>query len=169
VFPNEKERSVITKLLCKMTGILALSLAVSAAASAQYGGNPTMGGGTPTTGNSTNYGYGSNTGKAIGIGVGAAAAAVGVALLVRHHHKAQSSETSLVGCTQSLMNGLSLTSDNDHLTYTLLPGKGDLQPGERVELKGTVAKDQGGSPTFRVRQVVTNYGACGATSAANLK
>jgi hypothetical protein len=161
---------MITKLLCKISGILALSLAVAATASAQYGGNPnpTMGGGgTGTTGNSTNYGYGSNTGKAVGIGVGVAAAAVGVALLVRHHHKTQSSEVSLVGCTQTLMNGLSLTSENDHLTYTLLSGKGDLQPGERVELKGVVAKDEGGSPTFRVRQVVNNYGTCGATSAAN--
>lgn len=159
---------MITKLFCRITGILALSLAVAATASAQYGGNPGMGAGTPTTGNSTSYGYGSNTGKAVGIGVGVAAAAVGVALLVHHHHKAQNSEVSLVGCTQSLMNGLSLTSENDHLTYTLLSSKADLQPGERVELKGVVAKDQAGSPTFRVRQVVNNYGTCGATSAANV-
>jgi hypothetical protein len=162
---------MITKLFCKIAGIAALSLAVAATASAQYGGNPSpgMGTGTPTSGNSTNYGYGSNTGKAVGIGVGVAAAAVGVALLIRHHHKTQNSEVSVVGCTQTLMNGLSLTSENDHLTYTLLSSKGDLQAGERVELKGIVAKDQGGSPTFRVRQVVTNYGTCGATSAANAK
>ena len=160
---------MITKLLCKITGIAALSLAVAATASAQYGGSPGMGTGTSTstTGSSTNYGYGSNTGKAVGIGVGVAAAAVATVLIIRHHHKTQNSEVSLVGCTQTLMNGLSLTSENDHLTYTLLSGKGDLQAGERVELKGIVAKDQAGSPTFRVRQVVSNYGTCGATSAAN--
>ena len=157
---------MIAKLLCRITGILALSLAVVATASAQYGGNPGMGGATTTTGTSNSYG--SSTGKAVGIGVGVAAAAVAVVLLVHHHHKAQSSEVSLVGCTQMLMNGLTLTNENDHLTYTLLSTKGDLQPGEMVELKGVVAKDQSANRTFQVREVVTHYGTCGSTSAANV-
>jgi hypothetical protein len=161
---------MIAKLLCRITGILALSLAVVATASAQYGGgNPGMGGGAPTSaGTSSSSGYGSNTGKAVGIGVGvAAAAAVTTALLIHHHHKAQKSEVSLVGCTQTLMNGLSLTNENDHLTYTLLSAKGNLQPGEMVQLKGVV-KDQPGNRTFQVHEVVTHYGTCGATSAANV-
>jgi hypothetical protein len=61
---------------------------------------------------------------------------------------------------------LSLTNENDRLTYTLLAPKGDLQAGERVELKGTVAKDEAGAHMFRVREVVTNYGTCKSMSAA---
>lgn len=158
---------MIAKSLCRIAGLLGLSLAVAATASAQYGGNPGMGGTSGSTTSGSSSGYGSSTGKAVGIGVGvAAAAAVGVALLVHHHHKAQSSVVSLVGCTQTLMNGLSLTNENDHLTYTLLSSKSDLQPGEMVNLKGVVVKDEVGARAFRVREVVTNYGACGATSAA---
>jgi hypothetical protein len=131
---------MIAKLICRISGILALSLAVATMASAQYGGSPGMGGGGGTTTPGNSNSYGSNTG---------------------------SSTVSLVGCTRTLMNGLSLTDENDNLTYTLLSSKGDLRPGEKVELKGVVAKDQSGSRTFRVREAVTDYGTCGSTSAAN--
>jgi hypothetical protein len=163
---------MIAESLCRIAGVLALSLAVAATASAKYGGNPGMGGGTSggttTAASSNSYGYGSSTGKAVGSGVGVAAATVGVALLVRHHHKAQSSEVSLTGCTHTLMNGLSVTDENDHLTYTLLGTKSDLQAGELVELKGTVGEDEAGARMFRVREVVTNHGACGAMLAAHV-
>jgi hypothetical protein len=160
---------MIAKLICRISGILALSLAVATMASAQYGGSPGMGGGGGTTTPGNSNSYGSNTGRNVGIAVGVPAAAVGTVLLIRHHHhKAQSSTVSLVGCTRTLMNGLSLTDENDNLTYTLLSSKGDLRPGEKVELKGVVAKDQSGSRTFRVREAVTDYGTCGSTSAANV-
>jgi hypothetical protein len=117
-----------------------------------------MGGGT---GNTPNRSYGS--GKAIGIGVGAAAgAAVGIALLVRHHHKA-SSEALLIGCAQPASNGINLKSDGDGETYLLVSNGKQIQPGERVELKGVVKDDQSGARAFRVRNVLTDFGACSSS------
>lgn len=152
-----------------------LCLAVSAAASAQYGGGGGTGGsggsgGMGTGGSTGSTGYGSGSGKAIGIGVGvAAAAAVGVALLVHHHHVANRSQASVVGCTQSVLNGISLKNEKDDQTYRILPAGTALQPGERVELKGVVGGQGSATQTFRVQSLVNNYGKCGATTAALAK
>jgi hypothetical protein len=152
----------------RVTGVLLFCLAAGTTASAQYGGGGTgTMGGTGTTGATSNGGYGSSSGKAIGIGVGAAAgAAVGIALLVHHHHAAARSEASIVGCTQPVMNGISLKNEKDAQTYTILAGGTALQPGERVELKGVASDDKSGTHAFRVHSLVNNYGACGAISAA---
>lgn len=142
--------------LARLAGVLLLCLAVGATASAQYGGGSTGGSG----------GTGSGAGKAIGIGVGVAAAAgVGIALLIHHHHKVSSSDASLAGCTQSLLQGIGLKNDNDNQTYVLLSSAKLLQPGELVELKGTVVNDRSGTRAFQVREVVKNYGACAAALA----
>jgi hypothetical protein len=110
------------------------------------------------TGTGSNYSYGS--GKAVGIGVAVAAgAAVGIALLVHHHHKA-SSEALLIGCTQSQPNGISLKSEEYGETYTLVSTGKHVEPGERVELKGVVKNDRSGGYAFRLRDVVTDFGAC---------
>lgn len=154
--------------MIRVSGLFAVSLAVASAASAQYGGGGGTGtgtGGTGTGGTGTHYSYGS--GKAIGIGVGAAAAAgVGIALLVHHHHKvAAANQASLVGCTQSVLDGLSLRNETDSATYTLLSAGNPLPAGARLELKGTVSDDRSGSRIFRVRSVVNNLGPCASTSA----
>jgi hypothetical protein len=151
--------------LARITGILAFCLVAGTTASAQYGGGSGGTGGTTTpSGASSTSGYGS--GKAIGIGVGAAAgAAVGIALLVHHHHVAARSEASVVGCTQSMLNGITLKNEKDDLTYTIVSRGAPLQPGERVELKGVVSDEQSGIHAFRVRSLVNNYGTCGSPSA----
>jgi hypothetical protein len=146
----------------KLAACLAICLAMAATASAQYPGTGTMGGtggtGSGTTSSGTpHYNYGN--GKAIGIGVGAAAgAAVGIALWLHHRHKAQS-EAVLIGCTEPASKGVSLKSEGDGETYALSGGK-QLQPGERVELKGVVKDDSSGGNAFRVRDVVSDFGAC---------
>ncbi|HMD42578.1 MAG TPA: hypothetical protein VKH45_05860 [Candidatus Acidoferrum sp.] len=155
--------------LAKVTGVLFVCLAVCATASAQYGGGG-MGGTAAGTGGSSNPNstgsYSSGSGKAIGIGVGAAAgAAVGIALLVHHHHAAASKEASVVGCTQSMMDGLTLKNEKDDLTYTIVSSGKNVPAGERVELKGVVSDDKSGIHAFRVHSLVNNYGACGASSA----
>jgi hypothetical protein len=158
--------------LARIAGVLLLCLAVSAAAFAQYGGGGGAGGtGSMGTGGSTgSSGYGSGSGKAIGIGVGvAAAAAVGVALLIHHHHAANRSEASVVGCTQSVLNGISLKNEKDDQTYMILSRGTALQPGERVELKGAVADKGSATHIFRVESLVNNYGKCGTTSAVVAK
>jgi len=158
---------MLSRSLGKIAGILLLCLAVCATASAQYGGGSGGSGtmGAPGTGSTS--GYGSGSGKAIGIGVGVAAgAAVGIALLVHHHHATAHSDASVVGCTQSVLNGISLKNEKDDQTYMILSSGTPLQPGERVELKGVVADEGSGTHAFRVQSLVKNYGACGSTSAA---
>ena len=126
-----------------------------------------MPGSTNSTGSS---GYGSSSGKAIGIGVGAAAgAAVAIALLVHHHHAAARAAASLTGCTQSVLDRISLKNEVDSQTYMLLSNDKSLQPGERVELKGVVTKEGPDVQAFRVKSVVKNYGSCGSTSSASAK
>jgi hypothetical protein len=162
-----EQKMTISKWATKAAGILVLCLAVSATASAQYGGGSGSGGsGTSGTGSTgSTAGYGSGPGKAIGIGVGVgAAAAVGIALLVHHHHAAAHSQASVIGCTESLLGGLSLNNENDNQTYMIIPGSTSVQAGDRVELKGVVADDGSGNHAFRVQSLVKNYGTCGPAS-----
>jgi hypothetical protein len=154
----------------KLAASLAICLGLAATASAQYPGTGGMGGtgGTGGTGSTSSgtphYNYGN--GKAIGIGVGAAAgAAVGIALWIHHRHKAQS-EALLIGCTQPASKGVSLKSEEDGETYALISGGKELQPGERVELKGVMRDDPSGANAFRVRNVVSDFGACRSAVAA---
>lgn len=160
--------------LTKLAGSLAICLAMAATASAQYGGGPgggmggtggTGGTGSGSTGSGTpHYSYG-NTGRDVGIGVGAAAAAAGIALWVHHHHKVKS-EALLIGCAQPASNGVSLKSEEDGESYTLISGNNEIKPGERLELKGVLKDDPSGSHAFRVRNVVTDFGACSPTVAS---
>jgi hypothetical protein len=167
-----EEKTMLSRSLGKVSGLLLFCLAVGTAASAQYNGG--AGGATGTTGTGTgnmavagspsNYSYGN--GKAIGIGVGAAAgAAVGLALYIHHRHvKAQAAqaaqstktEASVIGCTQSTLNGI---------TYTILSSGGTaVQPGQRVELQGAVLNGKSGIHAFSVHQLVDSYGGCGSSS-----
>jgi hypothetical protein len=167
---------MLSRWIVRFAGISTICLAMCAAASAQYGGGGGTGGsgGTGGTGGSTGYvapsgGYGS--GKAIGIGVGAAAgAAVAVVLLVRHHRHAESNNTRayVTGCTQSNPSGISLTSEKDNQTYSILSNDNFLKAGERVTLKGSVVSSDGSAnPSFQVLSMVKDFGTCGETSASN--
>ena len=161
---------MLSRWIVRFTGIATLSLAMCAAASAQYGG----GGGTGGSGGTGGYtappgGY--SSGKTIGIGVGAAAgAAVGIALLVRHHHHAADKmQTYVTGCTQSIQDGISLTNEKDNQTYSIMSSSNSIKAGERMTLKGlVVATDGSGNPTFQMRSVIKDYGTCGRASASNL-
>jgi hypothetical protein len=170
---------MLSRWLARLAGISTICLAVCAVASAQYGGGGGTGGsggsgGTGGTGGSGGYvapsgGYGS--GKAIGIGVGAAAgAAVAVVLLVRHHrhHAENNTQAYVTGCTQSIQNGISLTSEKDNQTYSIVSNDNSLKAGERVTLKGTLVSGEGSAnPSFQVLSLVKDYGTCGQASASN--
>jgi hypothetical protein len=169
---------MLSRWIVRFAGISTICLAVCAVASAQYGGGGGTGGsgGTGGTGGMGGYvapsgGYGS--GKAIGIGVGAAAgAAVAVVLLVRHHRHAENNtqtQAYVTGCTQSVQNGISLTSEKDNQTYSILSDENSLKAGERVTLKGSVVPSDGSAnPSFQVTRMVKDFGTCGQTSASNL-
>ncbi len=149
----------------RISGVLLFCLAAATSASAQYGGGTGGTGGTGT-GSTGSSGYGSGNGKAIGIGVGAAAgAAVGIALLVHHHHAKAKSEASLVGCTQSMMNGIALKNEKDDLTYTIISSGTAVQPGQRLELQGVASDEKAGIRAFSVHKLVNNFGACGSAAA----
>lgn len=169
---------MVSRGLLQVGGILLLSLAVSATASAQYGGGGSGSSGMGGSGSSsTAYGpggYGGN-GKAIGIGVGAAAAAaVGVVLFLHHRHtkaeaaeaKAADTKASLIGCTHSEINGISLKNENDEQTYMIISSGSQLQVGQRVELTGLVTDQGPGTRTFRVQGPIRSFGTCDATAAA---
>lgn len=172
---------MLSRSLGKISGVVLFCLAVGTTASAQYGGGTGSGMGTGTgTGTgmgvtgTPNYSYGN--GKAIGIGVGAAAgAAVGIGLYLHHRHvkaneaaqagQTPKSEASIIGCTQSSLNGVTLKNENDNLTYTILSsGSTKVQPGQRVELQGAVLNQKSGINAFSVHQLVDNYGACGSSA-----
>ena len=167
---------MLSRWSVRFAGISTICLAMCAAASAQYGGGGGTGGsgGTGGTGGSTGYlapsgGYGS--GKAIGIGVGAAAgAAVAIVLLVRHHRHAENNTTQayVTGCTQSNQSGISLTSEKDNQTYSIVSNDNSLKAGERVTLKGSVvASDGSANPSFQLLSMIKDFGTCGETSASN--
>ena len=148
----------------KLAASLALCLVLAATASAQYGGGGGTGGTGPTGSGTPSYNYGK--GKAIGIGVGAAAgAAVGIALWLHHRHKAKS-EAVLIGCTQPSSNGISLKSEEEDKTYTLISGGKRLQAGERVEVKGVLKNGPNGADAFRVHNIITDFGACNSAAAS---
>ena len=167
---------MLSRWLVRFTGIATLCLALAAAASAQYGGAGGTGGTGTGSGSTGSGGYtapsgGYGSGKAIGIGVGAAAGAVvAVVLLVRHHHHTSSqaqTQTYLTGCTLSAQDRISLTNEKDNQTYSIATDK-SLKAGERLALKGLVVPSEGsGNPVFQMQSLIKDYGACGATSAAN--
>jgi hypothetical protein len=166
---------MLSRWIVRFTGVATLCLAVCAAASAQYGGSGGAGGTLGTSGTPGTPGYvapsgGYGSGKAIGIGVGVAAgAAVAVVLLVRHHHHAANNTQAYVtGCTQSIQDGISLTSEKDNSTYSILSNDNSLKAGERVTLKGSVVSADGSAnPSFQVQSMVKDFGACGQASASN--
>ena len=168
---------MLSRWLVRFTGIATLCLALSAAASAQYGGGGTGGTGATGSGLPGTPGYvapsgGYGSGKAIGIGVGAAAgAAVAVVLLVRHHHHKSSqtqTQTYVTGCTLSAQDRISLTDEKDNQTYSIATDSKPLKADERLALKGVVVPTEGsGNPVFQMQSLIKDYGACGATSASN--
>ena len=126
---------------------------------AQYGGGGGMGGGMPGSPTYTPHGSYSNKGAIIA-GVAGGAAALGGLLYWKHHNRAK-----LQGCVAG--SGDKLVNEKDNQTYSLSnPQNETLKPGERVELLGKKAKDDGsGQPMFEVHKISKDLGQCTATTA----
>jgi len=137
----------------------ALIFGVSNLAVAQYGGGGGMGGGMPGSPTYTPHGSYSNKGAIIG-GIAGGAAVIGGLLYWKHHNRAK-----LQGCVAG--GGDKLVNEKDNQTYSLSnPQNETLKPGERVELSGKKAKDDGsGEPTFEVHKMSKDLGQCTPTTA----
>ncbi len=93
------------------------------------------------------------------IGVAAAVTVVVVVVYIKVHQK------RIEGCVSSSDQGLHLTNDQDHQTYTLAADTMNLQTGTRVKLRGRVHKKRGGIREFEVKGLVKNEGACSPPAA----
>lgn len=162
---------MVSRWLARVGAILLFCFALSMTASAQYGGG---GGGTGAPGSTgtTSSGYSYGHAKAIGIGVGVGAAAVvGTLLYLHHRHKvanAARSQASIVGCTVSERNGISVKNENDDEVYTIVTSGSPLQAGQRVELTGVTDHGQG-TRTLMVRGPVRSFGTCDPTATASVE
>jgi hypothetical protein len=155
-----KENSMFSQLflfgnLQRAVVSLALLVAVSATAVAQYGSGGT--GATPTYPGGAHPSYGS---KGAVIGGVVAGAAVGAGLLYwKLHNRAK-----LQGCVAG--DGDRLVNEKDNQTYSLSNKQNkSLKPGQRVELLGTKTKTSSGEPTFEVHKMSKDLGQCMATTA----
>ena len=145
--------------MIRITLTASLALLAAGRASAQYGGGGTggTGGGTGGTYTPPSGGY-SNTGKAVGIGVGAAA---GAGLLYLALHKG-----SVTGCIQPAEDGLRFVDEKKNNSYTLVSGDVLLKAGQRVQLRGSKAKNTSGVQTFTAKKLVKDLGACNTATPA---
>lgn len=89
----------------------------------------------------------------------AAAVGVGAAITVTVLYFALRNP-AITGCVQSANGAFSLTTDKDHLSYTLVDEGAGIKAGERVKLKGKKKKDKQGQLSFRVSKVKKDYGSC---------
>ncbi len=136
--------------------ILAMTVAVSGCALAQYGGGTGTGGATGGTGGtytpgSRSYGNGAKIGAAVG-GV----AAAGLLFYALHRRHAQ-----VVGCVAG--DGKSLTADKGKKTYQLTGAP--VTPGERLSLVGKKSKGDSGMDELQVVSVKKNLGQCEQSTA----
>jgi hypothetical protein len=155
----DKSRTSATLRTIPLVAGLCFTLFVSAPAFAQYGGGGSTGsGGSGGTYTPPKGGCSSATGAAIGAG---AAAGVGGLLLALHYHGL------VTGCVQPTEDGLRLVSEKKNISYTLLSGKVNLRPGQRVELKGHKSNDQTGAPTFKPQKLLKDLGTCASSSPAS--
>jgi len=156
--PRQRTRKPIARRIVPVALAASVALLAAGRASAQYpgggsGGTGGSGGGTYSSGS----GYG-NSGKAIGIGVGAAA---GAGLLFLAMHK-----SSVTGCVQPAEDGLRFVDEKKNTSYALVSGDVLLKAGQRVQLRGSKAKNATGTATFTAKKLVKDLGSCGTTAGA---
>jgi hypothetical protein len=108
--------------------------------------------------------YGASNAQVGGIiaGIAAAGALIGVGayIAVKHNH-------IVTGCARSTSDGLSLTSDSDKQSYTLIGDVAGIKSGNRVRLSGKKAKQKSGTQQFLVEKVSKDLGACKVSSASH--
>jgi hypothetical protein len=101
---------------------------------------------------------GPSTGEIVGalVGIVAVGAGIGIGIyfVVKHNH-------SVTGCASSTADGMTLTTDSDKHTYSLVGDVAGIKPGNRVRVSGKKEKEKStGSTQFLVEKVSKDFGAC---------
>jgi hypothetical protein len=109
--------------------------------------------------------YGASDGKVIGIAVGILAAGVligvGAYFALRHNQR-------VTGCARSGPDGMTLTSDSDKQSYSLIGDVAKIKDGTRVRVSGKRRKEKSSpTPKFLVEKVSRDFGPCEVAAAAH--
>jgi hypothetical protein len=101
---------------------------------------------------------GPSTGEIVGVAVGiaaiGAAIGIGVYFAVKHNHR-------VTGCAASTADGMTLTTESDKHTYSLIGDVAAIKPGNRVRVSGKKSKEKSAGPSqFLVEKVSKDFGAC---------
>ncbi len=88
-------------------------------------------------------------------GIAASGALIGITTyaLLKHNH-------SVTGCARSGPDTLTLTSDSDKLTYSLIGDVAEIKSGDRVRVSGKKRHRKSATPEFLVEKVSRDFGAC---------
>ena len=100
---------------------------------------------------------GPSTGEIVGalVGIAAVGAGIGIGIyfVVKHNH-------SVTGCARSTPDGMTLTTESDKHTYSLIGDVAGIKPGNRVRVSGKKAKEKSsGTAQFLVEKGSTDFGA----------
>jgi len=105
---------------------------------------------------------GPSTGEIVGalVGIAAVGAGIGIGIyfVVKHNH-------SVTGCAASIAGGMTLRTESDKHTYSLIGDVAGIKPGNRVRVSGKKAKEKSsGTAQFLVEKVSKDFGACNVSA-----
>jgi hypothetical protein len=105
---------------------------------------------------------GPSTGEIVGalVGIAAVGAGIGIGIyfVVKHNH-------SVTGRAASIAGGMTLTTESDKHTYSLIGDVAGIKPGNRVRVSGKKAKEKSsGTAQFLVEKVSKDFGACNVSA-----
>ena len=89
-------------------------------------------------------------------GIAGAGALIGILayVAIRHNH-------SVTGCARSGPDGMTLTTEPDKQSYTLMGDVARIKAGDRVRVSGKKGKDKSSAtPKFLVEKVSRDFGPC---------
>jgi hypothetical protein len=100
-------------------------------------------------------------GAIAGIAAAGAAIGIGVYFAVKHNH-------IVTGCARSGADGMTLTSESDKQTYTLIGDVAGIKPGDRVRVSGKKGKGKPATTRqFLVEKVSKDLGPCEVASTSH--
>jgi hypothetical protein len=75
-------------------------------------------------------------------------------------------KSSVTGCVQPAEDGLRFVDEKKNTSYALVTGDVLLKAGQRVQLRGSKAKNASGVQTLTAKKLVKDLGSCDTTTPA---